>query len=362
MRKIAIMIFVALLPWAADAQEGFKIVGKLGGTLGGDLVLAGNTPAGLVKLAEAKMENGNFLFIGRVDSLMPAYILTAEQQSVATLMLENQEYTVVAGENGIEVEGGGEAQRILSQFDLINQQILRENMKAEQELKAAYAEQNSMKLQALQQQYQKKLVELAKAQDVLMTTFKDSPVTAYVIANGMGQMDYVSLQEVYDRLGEPAKNSVYGELIVRQLDFLKQVEVGSVAPDFKAANLAGDTLSLHGAKGKLKLVDFWASWCGPCRAEMPNLRKLYKKYHGKGLEIFAVSLDDKRANWEQASRDEQIKWLNVSDLSGWRSPIAARYLVRAIPATFLLDGENRIIAKDLRGKELEKKVMEVLGK
>jgi len=95
---------------------------------------------------------------------------------------------------------------------------------------------------------------------------------------------------------------------------------------------------------------------------MPNLRKLYKKYHGKGLEIFAVSLDDKRANWEQASRDEQIKWLNVSDLSGWRSPIAARYLVRAIPATFLLDGENRIIAKDLRGKELEKKVMEVLGK
>ena len=151
-------------------------------------------------------------------------------------------------------------------------------------------------------------------------------------------------------------------MIVRQLDFLKQVEVGSIAPDFKAANLAGDTLSLHGAKGKLKLVDFWASWCGPCRAEMPNLRKLYKKYHGKGLEIFAVSLDDKRANWEQASRDEQIKWLNVSDLSGWRSPIAARYLVRAIPATFLLDGENRIIAKDLRGKELEKKVMEVLGK
>ena len=356
------MIFAALLPWVANAQGGYKIIGKLGGTLGGDLILAGNTPAGLVKLAEAKMENGNFLFIGRVDSLMPAYILTAEQQSVATLMLENLEYTVVAGENGIEVEGGGEAQRILSRFDAVNQQILRENMKAEQEVKAAYSEQNMMKLQALQQQFQKRLVELAKEQDALMAAYKDSPVTAYVIANGMEQMDYPSLKEVYDRLGEPARGCVYGELIVRRLEYLKQVEVGSVAPDFKAANLAGDTLSLHGVTGKLKLVDFWASWCGPCRAEMPNLRKLYKKYHGRGLEIFAVSLDDKRANWEQASREEQIVWPSVSDLSGWRSPIAARYLVRAIPATFLLDENNRIVAKDLRGKELEKKVAEILGK
>lgn len=234
-------------------------------------------------------------------------------------------------------------------------------MRIEQEVRAAYAEQNQMKLQTLQQQFEKTMTEVGKKQEELFTTYKDSPVTAFMIASAMQQMDYSSLKARYEMLGETAKTCFYGQVIAMQLVAFKQVEPGAVAPDFKAATLNGDTLSLHGIKAKVKLVDFWASWCGPCRRENPNVRKIYQKYHDKGLEIIGVSLDNKKEEWAKAIKDDKITWPNISELKGNNSEIAARYFVRGIPHTILLDENNRIIAKDLRGKALEKKIAELLG-
>ena len=356
-----LLILFVLSGMCAYAQEGFKIVGRLGGTLGGNLMLVANGPQGAVKLGEASMVNGSFEFTGKVDSLTPAYVMIAEQQPVATLMLENVEFAIVAGKTGIEVQGGGEAQQVLNQYNAISQLIGREQMKLEAEAQSAYASGNQMKLQALQQQFEKVVSDAQTKQAALFEEYKDSPVTAFVVASAMGQMDYASLKAVYDQLGDGAKSCLYGRMIARQIEVFKQVEVGSVAPDFSGMTAEGETVSLHGIKAKVKLVDFWASWCGPCRAEMPNVRKVYKKYHESGLEILGVSLDEKRDAWTKAMRDDQMTWPNISDLLGWRSPMAALYLVRAIPATFLLDEDNRIVAKNLRGKELEKKIAELLG-
>ena len=214
------------------AQQRFKITGELGGTIGGDLVLVSAGPEGAVKLDEALMVNGSFEFSGQVDSMILAYIMTAEQQPIATLMLENLEYTIVAGENGIEVQGGGESQKILNLYNAINQDITRKKMRMEQEVRAAYAEQNQMKLQALQQQFEKTMAEVGKKQEELFKTYKDSPVTAFMIASVMLQMDYSPLKALHEMLGEPAKTCFYGQLIAIQLAALKQVEPGSVAPDF----------------------------------------------------------------------------------------------------------------------------------
>ena len=192
-------------------------------------------------------------------------------------------------------------------------------------------------------------------------TYKDSPVTAFMIASVMLQMDYSSLKALHEMLGEPAKTCFYGQLIAIQLAALKQVEPGSVAPDFKGVTLNGDTLSLHGIKARVKLLDFWASWCEPCRRETPNVRKIYQKYHDKGLEIIGVSLDDKKQEWAKAMKNDKVTWPNVSDLKGKNSEIAARYFIRGIPHTILLDEDNRIVAKNLRGKALEKKIAELLG-
>ena len=120
----------------------------------------------------------------------------------------------------------------------------------------------------------------------------------------------------------------------------------------------GDTVSLYAVKAKLKLVDFWASWCNPCRAEMPNVKKVYKKYHEKGLEIIGVSIDPKPQDWLKALQDENLPWPNIIDPEG---KIAAYFLVQAIPHTILLDENNKILAKNLRGKELEKKIAALLG-
>lgn len=339
----------------------FHIVADMGGSLNDRLFLVGNTAKGAVRLGETVMVNGSFEFKGRVQEMTPVYILTEKQQPIATLMLENLEYTLSAGETGIEVKGGGESQRIWNEFDVISRKIRREQFKMQQEVRAAYAEGNQMKLQALQQQFEKIVAETEKEQHVLFEKYSDSPVTALVVAMGMAQMDYTSLSEIYGLLGDAAKNSPYGRMITQQLDRLKQVEVGSEAPDFKAANLDGDTLTLHGIAGKVKLLDFWASWCGPCRQEMPNVCRLYKKYKDKGLEIIGISLDEKRQEWAKTMAAEKMTWPNVSDLKGWKSDIAALYFVKAIPCMLLLDENNRIIAKNLRGRELEKKIEELLG-
>lgn len=357
MNKVFFILWLVLSGTLATAQDMFKITGRLGGSLSGNLMLVINGPQGAVKLADAMMIDGNFEFTGKVDAMTPAYILTDQQQPIATLMLENTEYALLAGQNGIEVEGGGEAQKILNRYNAVNQMIMREKMKMELEAKQAYAQQNQMKLQALQQQFQKVMEEAGKQQAALFETYKDSPVTAFVIASGMQQMDYTSLKTVYDNLGENAKNCLHGQVIARQIKQFKRVEVGAVPVDFMGLTAEGDTVSLYGVQAKLKLVDFWASWCAPCRAELPNVKKIYKKYRELGLEIIGVSIDQKPADWMKALEEEKLPWPNIIDPEG---KIANHYFVRAIPYTLLLDENNKIIAKNLRGKELEKKIAELL--
>ena len=246
MRRI---VFILCLLWgacvAAYAQDGFKITGTLGRNLGGKLVLVGNGAEGAVSLGETVMIDGDFEFTGKVDGMILAYILTEERQPVATLMLENLEYLLVAGENGIEVQGGGDSQKVLNEFEAVNRRITREKMLVEQQMKAAYAQQNQMQLQALQQQFSRVMQEAGEKQAELLKTYKDSPVSAFIVASGMGQMDYVSLQTVFDELGEPARNSLFGQMIVQCLAAMKDVEIGAIAPNFKGSMVNNDTLSLY---------------------------------------------------------------------------------------------------------------------
>lgn len=141
----------------------------------------------------------------------------------------------------------------------------------------------------------------------------------------------------------------------------RQVAVGNVAPEISLPDPGGQPLALSSLKGKVVLIDFWASWCGPCRKENPNVVALYKKYKDHGFEIFGVSLDRDKEKWLQAIQDDGLVWKHVSDLQYWKSQAAKAYGVSAIPATFLLDKEGKIIAKKLRGPALEEKMKELFG-
>ncbi len=114
--------------------------------------------------------------------------------------------------------------------------------------------------------------------------------------------------------------------------------------------------------GKITIVDFWASWCAPCRAEMPNVVAIYKEFHDKGLNIVGVSLDKDAAKWKEAIAKDKLTWTHVSHLKFWDEPIAAQYQVQSIPATFILDASGKVVAKDLKGDELRAKIKELLDK
>ncbi len=136
---------------------------------------------------------------------------------------------------------------------------------------------------------------------------------------------------------------------------------GVEAPDFEMANLDGEMVKLSDFKGKVLLVDFWASWCGPCRRENPKVVRLYEAYKDKGFEILGVSLDSKDDRWKKAIVQDKLTWPQVSDLKGWQNAAAKMYGVRSIPTTLLLDAEGKIIGRNYRGPALEAKLKEVLG-
>ncbi len=149
----------------------------------------------------------------------------------------------------------------------------------------------------------------------------------------------------------------------RTLNQMKKVTVGGMAPNFSAPTPEGEMLALNDVLGTYTIVDFWASWCKPCRRENPNVVRVYEKYHDKGLNIISVSLDrqGQKARWLQAIEDDNMDWHHVSNLQFWQDPIARTYNVRAIPATFLLDENGKIIDKDLRGAALERRIEGLLG-
>lgn len=169
----------------------------------------------------------------------------------------------------------------------------------------------------------------------------------------MKRLNASESQALYDRLGQGARNTVSARLMQERIERLRKSETGQKAPDFTLPTLTeGQTLTLSKVKAKIKIVDFWASWCGPCRLNNPSLRSIYADYRPKGLEIVSVSLDTKRTAWAAAVEKDQLPWLHVSSLKGWKCDVARLYNVTSVPAIFVLDEHDNIIATNLRGDKL----------
>ncbi len=181
-------------------------------------------------------------------------------------------------------------------------------------------------------------------------------------------VDLVRVKKIYAGFSPELKKYKPGKSIQSKLDKIANpvtvaptANVGSVAPDFSGPNPEGKSISLKQSLGKVTLVDFWASWCKPCRAENPNVVALYAKYHAKGLNILSVSLDKEASAWKAAIAKDKLTWNHVSNLKEFEDPIALQYGINAIPSIFILDAKGVIIAKDLRGEELNAKIASLLG-
>jgi len=163
--------------------------------------------------------------------------------------------------------------------------------------------------------------------------------------------------DFFEKMLKPFEKGYENNLQIKSLqttliDF-KEIAPGKAAPEIKMLNTAGEMVALSSLKGKLVLVDFWASWCGPCRKENPNIVAVYNKYKEKGFTVFSVSLDDKKEAWIQAIKADKLTWTHVSDLSGWQSLATKLYKFYSIPTSFLIDRNGNILKRNLRGKDLE---------
>jgi len=200
-----------------------------------------------------------------------------------------------------------------------------------------------------------------------------SPVVFSMLSYADWENDFPFIESVTTTIKQQQPNYKYTKSLVTNVSqyktYLDQklakekgnpAAIGKEAPEFVLPDVNGKMIRLSSFRGKYILLDFWASWCGPCRQESPNVVKAYNKYKGKNFDIFSVSLDDNKDKWLNAIQKDGLTWTHVSDLHAWESSVVRLYQVEGIPATFLLDPKGVVIARDLRGNELEEKLEELL--
>ncbi len=202
------------------------------------------------------------------------------------------------------------------------------------------------------------LLQSGKTAEVKEFVLDNAPsYTSFIYVSSLSRDDnYDFIKSVANKFSE--KEHLYASKWLKTINSF--VGIGSQAPEIKLQNPEGNTVALSSLKGKYVLIDFWASWCGPCIQEMPNVRNAYAKYKSKGFEVFGVSLDSDKGRWKAAIHRLKLPWTHVSDLKKWSSPVVSQYQISGIPHTVLIDPTGKIIAKNLRGTALEAKLTEVL--
>ena len=363
MKKIK-FILIGLLGFAAckSSSDEALVKGQVKNMPDGDIYFIRSSDEEHIDTVQVK--DGKFEWKTKVQEPTVYMINFGANQQPAFMILESGETKIsyVADSlNSIDIQGGKE-QDLYNTFIKTCKPVF-SSMDSLGQLAVAN-EENVALLQELQTEFFKLDAVIKEKQINFVKANNESVAATFVAVNYLNEkMDKTAAdaENMLSLLGPKARETFYGKRIAELLKQLKGTSVGQPAPDFTLNDPSGKAISLSAYKGKFVLIDFWASWCGPCRGENPNVVAAYEKYHGKGLEILAVSLDEQKDKWMSAIEKDGLSWTHVSDLQGWNSPAAALYGVQSIPANFLLDKEGKIIAKDLRGNALHETLEQVLG-
>ncbi|MGB5499954.1 MAG: TlpA disulfide reductase family protein [Maribacter sp.] len=368
---VALVLFIS----CNSKPEGYTINGTLTGEIadGVEVYLKKSGMNNqLIEVDTAKTENGMFVFNGIKDMPEMHYILIEKHVGYAAAVLENGEIDFTAHKDslGLAKITGTIQNDFLNDYRKKSKAVSMQAVNIQEDMKNASMTGDTVLTNSLKEELNELREEYETFEIDYIKSNPNALISALLIDKAMNMRTSNSeeLQELYNTLAPEIKETEVAKKLLKTLDALKEREakakdtsVGAVAPNFSAPTPTGETLALNDIKGKATLIDFWAAWCRPCRAENPNVLKVYNKYHDKGLNIIGVSLDKTAEAWKKAIADDGLTWNHVSNVAYFNDAIAKMYNVDAIPAAFLLDENGVIVAKNLRGPALEAKVAELLN-
>lgn len=373
MQKILISLSVILLLSFCDGNKknsSFQLKGTLSDSKAETLYLEKLGTSKQVIIDSVILdENGNFEFTNYTPKI-GFYRIKTNDKNFAMLVLDSADKVTITGSvkdlgNTFKVEGSSETTIFIEYNNLSkNRDIKLDSLNKEFQLLMETNKMDSIRMDSLSAIFEAPYNYIINQSNILMVDKISKNTNMYSSIMAIQALDPDKYSDLYKSLDAGLskkfpndKNVImFHEVVERMLS----TNVGQFAPEISLPSPDGKEIALSSLKGKLVLIDFWASWCGPCRKEMPNVIKIYSKFKNKGFEIYGVSLDQDKEKWMEAITKDGINWPQVSDLKYWDNVAARIYNVQGIPYTVLIDKDGKIIAKNLRGQELEKKIAEVL--
>jgi peroxiredoxin len=362
--SIIVAVLFSVISCNTKKTDGYTINGTITGADSGWVLLNKREEGKMITADSVQVKEGKFAFTGKVDMPEMYYLKLANVDGGFSFFIENSELILKVYADSIDKSA-------------VTGSATQDEFVAYQKDEAVY----NIKLEALYGDYMKakeindtiavKAVETAydsiqKAQSEFTKGFilksGKSVVAAYLAISNAYAYTLDDLKAINKAMDPSIANSAYVKKLAERETILTKVQPEQPAPEFTMNDSTGKPVSLSSFKGQVVLVDFWASWCGPCRAENPNVVAAFKKFNSKGFTVLGVSLDTDKGKWMDAIAKDGLTWPHVSDLIGWENAAAKQYGVMSIPASFLLDKEGKIIANNLRGEDLVKKLEELLGK